>query len=84
MLFMKEDGITADDIDEIIVDPPTQMRMTLRPEGYEKIIEAQYSIPYCIAALLLDPTPRRPVVHRRTDARPRTAGSGQQGQAWPF
>ena len=31
--------------------------MTLRPEGYEKIIEAQYSIPYCIAALLLDPTP---------------------------
>ena len=55
--FMKEDGITADDIDEIIVDPPTQMRMTLRPEGYEKIIEAQYSIPYCIAALLLDPTP---------------------------
>ena len=55
--FMKEDGITADDIDEIIVDPPTQMRMTLRPEVYEKIIEAQYSIPYCIAALLLDPTP---------------------------
>ena len=55
--FMKEDGITAADIDEIIVDPPTQMRMTLRPEGYEKIIEAQYSIPYCIAALLLDPTP---------------------------
>lgn len=55
--FMREDGITADDIEEIIVDPPTQMRMTLRPEGYEKIIEAQYSIPYCIAALLLDPTP---------------------------
>lgn len=55
--FMREDGITADDIDEIIVDPPTQMRMTLRPEGYEKIIEAQYSIPYCLAALLLDPTP---------------------------
>ena len=25
--FMKEDGITADDIDEIIVDPPTQMRV---------------------------------------------------------
>ena len=31
--------------------------MTLRPEGYDKIIEAQYSIPYCIAALLLDPMP---------------------------
>lgn len=55
--FMKEDGITAGDIEEIIVDPPTERRMTLRPEGYDKIIEAQYSIPYCIAALLLDPTP---------------------------
>ena len=55
--FMKEDGVTAADIEEITVDPPTERRMTLRPEGYDKIIEAQYSIPYCIAALLLDPTP---------------------------
>lgn len=55
--FMKQDGVTAAGIEEIIVDPPTERRMTLRPEGYDKIIEAQYSIPYCIAALLLDPTP---------------------------
>lgn len=55
--FMKQDGLTADNFDKIIVDPPTQMRMMYHPEGYEKIIEAQYSIPYCIAALLTDPTP---------------------------
>ena len=55
--FMREDGVTAAGIEEIIVDPPTERRMTLRPEGYDKIIEAQYSIPYCIAALLLDPMP---------------------------
>lgn len=55
--FIREDGVTAAGIEEIIVDPPTERRMTLRPEGYDKIIEAQYSIPYCIAALLLDPMP---------------------------
>lgn len=55
--FMKEDGLTADNFEEIIIDPPTQMRMMYYPEGYEKIIEAQYSIPYCVAALLTDPTP---------------------------
>lgn len=55
--FMKEDGLTADNFDQIIVDPPTQMRMMYHPEGFEKIIEAQYSIPYCIAALLTDPNP---------------------------
>ena len=44
-------------MEEIIVDPPTQSRMMFHPEGFEKIIEAQYSIPFCIAALLCDPTP---------------------------
>jgi 2-methylcitrate dehydratase PrpD len=55
--FMKEDGLNADNFEEIIVDPPTQMRMMYYPEGFNKIIEAQYSIPYCIAALITDPVP---------------------------
>ncbi|MGI5929221.1 MmgE/PrpD family protein [Pseudoflavonifractor sp.] len=55
--FIHQDGVTAENVEEIIVDPPTQMRMTLRPEGYDKIIEAQYSMPFCIAAMLNDPTP---------------------------
>jgi 2-methylcitrate dehydratase PrpD len=55
--FIKEDGLTAENFEKIIVDPPTQRRMMYDPDGYDKIIAAQYSIPYCIAALILDPVP---------------------------
>lgn len=55
--LIKEHKFGPDDVEEIIVDPPTQSRMMCYPEGFEKIIEAQYSIPFCIAALLCDPTP---------------------------
>lgn len=55
--LVKEHKFGPDDVEEIIVDPPTQSRMMFYPEGFEKIIEAQYSIPFCIAALLCDPTP---------------------------
>lgn len=55
--LVKEHRFGPDDVEEIIVGPPTQSRMMFHPEGFEKIIEAQYSIPFCIAALLCDPTP---------------------------
>ena len=55
--LVKEHRFGPDDVEEIIGDPPTQSRMMFHPEGFEKIIEAQYSIPFCIAALLCDPTP---------------------------
>ncbi|RGX56695.1 MmgE/PrpD family protein [Anaerotruncus rubiinfantis] len=50
-------GISPEDIDEIILDPPTQLRMAIRPEGYTSLTQAQFSIPFCIAAMLYDRTP---------------------------
>lgn len=56
-LLVKENHIHADDIAEIVVNPPTQYRMHFYEEGFESLMEAQFSIPYVIAAMLLDPKP---------------------------
>jgi 2-methylcitrate dehydratase PrpD len=58
--IMKEEKVRAGDVAEIIVSPSlTKMggRMIYRSEGYLGITDAQFSIPYCLAALLLDPEP---------------------------
>ena len=58
--IMKEEKVRADDVAEIIVSPSlTQMstRMIHRPEGYLGLVDAEFSIPYCLAAMLLDPEP---------------------------
>ena len=56
-LLVKENNIVADNIEEIIVNPPTQYRMHFYEEGFESLMEAQFSIPYVIAAALIDPMP---------------------------
>jgi 2-methylcitrate dehydratase PrpD len=58
--IMKEEQIRIDDIAEIIVSPNYQKeasRMIYRPEGYLGIADAQFSIPYCVAAYLVAPHP---------------------------
>ncbi len=58
--IMKEGEIKAEDIEEIIVEPRFEKeasRMIYRPEGYQSITDAQFSIPYCIAVFLRDPRP---------------------------
>ena len=51
-------GLTKDDIQEIIIDPPRMSRMDLPPEGgFKSLTHAQFSIPYVISALLHEPTP---------------------------
>ncbi|BDF66471.1 2-methylcitrate dehydratase [Oscillospiraceae bacterium] len=49
--------IAPEEIQEIVLDPPTQLRMGIRPEGYTSLTQAQFSIPFCIAAMLYDRTP---------------------------
>ncbi|MDR1753312.1 MAG: MmgE/PrpD family protein [Eubacterium sp.] len=49
--------INPDNISEILVNPPTQFRMHFYNEGFSSLMEAQFSMPYCIAAILLDPKP---------------------------
>lgn len=56
-LLVNEHKINADDIEEITVNPPTQYRMHFYEEGFESLMEAQFSIPYVIAAALIDPEP---------------------------
>lgn len=56
-LLVKEHEICPDDIAEIEVNPPTQYRMHFYEDGFESLMEAQFSIPYVIAASLLDPQP---------------------------
>lgn len=55
-LLSKHD-IKAEDIAEIIVDPPVFLRMGYSPEGYSSMMHGQFSIPFMLAALILD---RRP------------------------
>jgi 2-methylcitrate dehydratase PrpD len=55
--IMKRDGVTPDEVDEIIVRPTLDRRMVYKPDGYESIFDAEYSIPYCIAVLMHDPEP---------------------------
>jgi 2-methylcitrate dehydratase PrpD len=52
--------IVPDEVEEIVVSPDYQKakgasRMLYKPEGYSGITDAQFSIPYCIGALLLEP-----------------------------
>lgn len=52
-----EGHIKAEDIEEIVVDPPSQYRMHFYEEGFSSLMEAQFSTPFVIASYLLDPTP---------------------------
>lgn len=57
LLLVKEHGIKAEDVEEIIVNPPTQYRMHCYDDGFSSLMEAQFSMPYVIAAAILDPNP---------------------------
>lgn len=55
--MVQEHNIAIDDIEEIIIDPPTQYRMRFKEDGYTSLTEAQFSMPYVVAVSLLDPIP---------------------------
>jgi len=61
-IIIKEDKLRAEDVAEIIVSPSLYgdertTRMAYRPEGYLGMTDAEFSIPYCMAIMLLDPKP---------------------------
>ena len=56
-LMTKKHGIKPEDIQEIVVNPPTQYRMHCPEDGFSSLMEAQFSMPFVIASYLLDPTP---------------------------
>lgn len=55
--LMKEHSIDVGQIKEIIVDPGMEFRMHHRPEGYESLLDAEFSTPYVMAVAMLNPTP---------------------------
>lgn len=55
--LMQEKPIDIDQIKEIIVDPPMELRMHHKPEGYESLLEAEFSTPYVMAVAMLNPVP---------------------------
>jgi 2-methylcitrate dehydratase PrpD len=55
--IVKTEKINADDVAEVICEPNFEKRTAYKPEGYSGFVEAQFSIPYCVAAFLLDPEP---------------------------
>lgn len=58
----RSESFDAGEIESIVVSPDFRKtagasRMIKRPEGYLSTTDAQFSIPFCIARYLLDPTP---------------------------
>lgn len=51
------ENVDPGDVAEITVEPVFDNRVAYRPEGYDGNVDAQFSIPYCVAAYLLDPEP---------------------------
>ena len=56
-LMTKKYGIKPEDIEEIVVNPPSQYRMHCPEGGFSSLMEAQFSMPFVIASYLLDPPP---------------------------
>jgi len=55
--IVKAEKIQVDNVAEVIIEPVFDKRMAYKPEGYSGNVDAQFSIPYCIATMLLDPEP---------------------------
>lgn len=49
--------IRPEEIEQIVLDPPTVGRMYFSPEGFNSLTQAQFSAPFMIAAYLLNPVP---------------------------
>ena len=54
----REHNFTADDIEEIFVSPTYMERVKFSWDGYASCRDAQFSIPYCLTALMMHPEHR--------------------------
>lgn len=52
-----ENQIEPSQIEEIIIDPPTQYRMQFYEDGFSSLMDAQFSMPFCIASMLYNDKP---------------------------
>ena len=47
--LVTHNNIKAEDIESITITPNIYTRMTFHPEGFDSLVDAQFSIPYCLA-----------------------------------
>lgn len=55
--ILSRHAISPDNIEEIILDPPTTGRMYYSPDGFNSLTQAQFSAPFILASYVLDPNP---------------------------
>lgn len=55
--LVKKHSINPEEIDTIYVSPTINRRSEFYPGGYPSLVRAQFSIPFCIAMLLVGPQP---------------------------
>lgn len=55
--IMKKHKVSPDDVKQVIITPEMENRMAFHPEGYKSLVDAEFSIPYCVAALMYNPDP---------------------------
>ncbi len=54
-VIRKKYGVRAEDIEEILLDPPIVNRMYYDPKGYTSLVQAQFSTPFMLASYFLNP-----------------------------
>jgi 2-methylcitrate dehydratase PrpD len=54
---IRKHHVKPQDVEKIVVTPHVENRMAIKPEGYKSIVDAEFSIPYCLAAIMHDPEP---------------------------
>lgn len=55
--LIQQHGISADRVEEVVVDPPVAQCMEVNAEGFTSVQQAQFSVPFMLASLILDPVP---------------------------
>ena len=55
--IIRKHKVKPEDVEKIVVTPMVENRMAIKPEGYKSIVDAEFSIPYCISAMMHDPEP---------------------------
>lgn len=81
--LVKKYQLTPEQIDEIIIDPPTQYRMNTGGDGFTSLMEAQFSIPYLIAVSMYDPEPSHKWFSRENFTNPKILEFAHKVKAGP-
>ncbi|WP_295637444.1 MmgE/PrpD family protein [uncultured Mailhella sp.] len=55
--LIAEHGLKPADIASITISPEVESRWHVHPDGYPSVVDGQFSIPYCVSAMLHHPAP---------------------------